>query len=51
MCQYLDEYEVFGTKKELDAQKFEQLEKYFQEVKPDIVINCIVAKSNSDYDE
>ena len=56
----INEYEVFGIartkgtkyiKKELDAQKFEQLEKYFQEVKPDIVINCIgilVAKSNSD---
>lgn len=63
MAQYLDEtneYEVFGIartndtkyiKKELDVQKFEELEKYFEEIKPDIVINCIgilVAKSNSD---
>lgn len=63
MSQYLDEtneYEVFGIartndtkyiKKELDVQKFEELEKYFEEIKPDIVINCIgilVAKSNSD---
>lgn len=63
MAQYLDEtneYEVFGVaktndtkyiKKELDVQKFEELEKYFEEIKPDIVINCIgilVAKSNSD---
>ena len=63
MAQYLDEtneYEVFGLartndtkyiKKELDAQNFEELEKYFEEIKPDIVINCIgilVAKSNSD---
>lgn len=63
MCQYLDdtnEYEIFGIartkdtkyiKKVIDAQNFEQLEEYFEEIKPDIVINCIgilVAKSNSD---
>lgn len=63
IAKYLDEtneYEVFGIarakdtkyiKKVLDAQNFEELEKYFEEIKPDIVINCIgilVAKSNSD---
>jgi len=63
MSQYLDEtneYEIFGIartqdtkyiKKVLDVQNFEELEEYFEEIKPDIVINCIgilVAKSNSD---
>lgn len=63
MSQYLDEtneYEIFGIarnqdtkyiKKVFDAQNFEELEKYFDEIKPDVVINCIgilVAKSNSD---
>lgn len=63
MSQYLDEtneYEVFGIartkdtkyiKKEIDVQNFKELEKYFEEIKPDIVINCIgilVAKSNDD---
>lgn len=63
MSQYLDEtdeYEIFGIartkgtkyiKKELDVQNFEELEKYFEEIKPNFVINCIgilVAKSNSD---
>lgn len=63
MSQYLDEtneYQVYGIartkdtkyiKKELDAQNFEDLEKYIQEIRPNFVINCIgilVAKSNND---
>lgn len=63
MAEYLDslkKYEIYGiarskdtkyVSKELDVTDFNELKQYLNEIKPDIVINCIgilVSKSNSE---